>query len=237
MNTKMKTCTKTWAVALALGSTLVAGTSREARADSFRWPWEQREADRKNDDRRAPPSPRGPTTTTGRENGPLPPSIPQGRNDRGPDVSPDRNRDRDRQFLDMMFSANAQEIALAEETRRATHDRDVRFMAERTIDELSSFQSTLERRAAQLGYRLRPVPVWRLNHRGAAQDDVAWMRAAMDIVAGYRPRFANYKSDTDRAFHDVLQHHWDEMVDRRDDIKALHDEVRNEDRRRAHHNG
>lgn len=221
---------KTWLAALALGSTLVVASSGEARADSFRWPWEQREADRnRNDDRRAPPSPRGPTTTTGRENGRLPQGGGQHDHGRGPDVSTDR----DRAFLDMMFSANAQEIALADETRRATRDRDVRFMAERTIDELSSFQSTLERRAAQFGYRLRPVPVWRLNHRGHAQDDVAWARASMDIVASYRPHFADYKSNTDRAFHDVLQRHWDDMVDRRDDIKHLHDEVRNEARRRG----
>lgn len=228
----MNSHTKTWLAALVLGSSLVTASAGTARADSVRWPWERREADRPNgDDRRVPPPPRGPTsTTTGRENGRMPPQ------DRGHAHDAHCGHvaasDRDLAFLDMMYAANAEEIVLAEETRRATRDREVRYMAERVIAELSSFQSTLERRAAQLGYRLRPVTGFRLNHRGHAQDDLAWMRASMDIVASYRPQFADYKSSTDRDFARVLQHHWDDMVDRRDDIKALHDEVRNEDRRR-----
>lgn len=221
----MNSHTKTWLAALVLGSSLAAASARDAHAGSVRWPWERREADRpdERDDRRVPP----PTsTTTGREYG-----------HRTPDRVPDHSTDRDRAFLDMMYSANAEEIVLADETRRATRDREVRAMADRTIAELTSLQGTLERRAAQVGYRLRPVRGWTLNHRGHAQDDLAWMRASMDIVAGYRPHFADYKSSTDRAFASVLRHHWDDMVDRRDDIKALHDHVRNEDRRRGNGHG
>lgn len=225
---------KTWLAALSLGSTLVVAPSGEARADSVRWPWERREADRPDDrrDRNAPP-PRGPTsTTTGRENGRVPQNAGPYEGDHQHHDRCGHGTDRDRMFLDMMYTANAEEIVLADETRRATRDREVRYMAERVIAELSSFQSTLERRAAQLDYRLRPVAGYRLDHRGHAQDDLAWMRASMDIVASYRPQFADYKGDTDRAFASVLRHHWDDMVDRRDDIKALHDHVRNEDRRR-----
>lgn len=199
----------TLALLVALSSPLL---STNAHAVTFRWPWETPEEgearrDRRERDRR----PRDPRED--RRHGRVAP------------------RDAHDAFVLRMLDNAADQLALARSAAERSDDRDVREMARRTIDEVARFEHTLLVRADELGLdtRARRGPV-ALPSRGW-ELDLAFLRGSMDVVFRDRAYFADYKSSVGGAFHDALRHHWDEMVERRDDVKRLHDDVRNAARR------
>ena len=221
--------------ALVVAASLLA--SVPAHAVSVRLPWEKRPAPEREHERVPPPPP----ANTHRD--------PYG--NRGPAHHPHAPWNAETEFLQRMSDNVSDQIALAELALDRTGDRDVRAFAHRTLDEAGAFRESLERRAHEIGFRLdrwkngagwlaeRSEAARRASPKGErAMDglrgyelDLAFLRAEMDVVKRDRPYFAEYKSSVGGGFHDALQRHWDDMVYRRDDAKALHDEIRSRARR------
>ena len=189
-----------------------------ANAATIRWPWEKpsegearrdggrRERDR---DRRVDPRPDGRV--------PLGPHPPSGR-------APSNEHD---VFVMRMLGNTADQIAISEAALDRSNDPAVRALARRTLQEARAFERTLLVRADELD----------LDARGHASSlsrpdgDLDFLATELDVVFRDRAYFAGYKSSVGGAFHGALQRHWDEMVERREDTKRLHDEVRNASRR------
>jgi hypothetical protein len=140
-------------------------------------------------------------------------------------------------FLQRMHASLQEEMALADAVRHENRIPEVRRFAERTLAETSAFDDDLRRRAADLGVRL-DAPRFDTRFAGRMGDGemaIEWLRTSMDIVKRDRFYWSEFKKqESDRRFHDTLQHHWNDMVDRRDDAKDLHDRIRNSERRRYH---
>jgi len=183
-------------------------------AVDLRWPWEPpapaREEDRRDDrdhrrdDRRGPRNP-----------------APESRANHGPDA----------EFVERMLSNTAQQLELAALAAKRGHDPDVRAMARRTLDEAGALEQTLLARARELGLSSQPRAAHISLPHGGWELDLAYLRATLDTIAYERPYFADVKSSVGGSFHDALQGHWNAMVYRRDDVKRLHDDVRNAARR------
>lgn len=206
--------------AAVLGIVTLSGVNAEA-AVRIRMPWEK--PPRQEDTRRDP----DPRPYPGDRRG-------DGRYDGRYD---ERYDSEDAYFLRRMHASLREEMAFADAVRRENRIPEVRRFAERTLAETRAFDEDLRRRAADLGIRLDDsrYDARDLTRLGDGEMAVEWLRLSMDVVERDRYYWSEFKkAESNRAFHDVLQYHWDHMVDRRDDAKDLHDRIRNDMRRRRH---
>lgn len=207
--------------ALPAALLLLSAVPAHAAID-LRWPWEPpKPAPERRDDRDRDYDHRERDRDPGRHE--------RDREYRQPEYRADSY---DAQFVERMLANTREQLALAELAASRSHNREVRDMAQRTLHEAGALEQTLLRRADELGMRVkRDRGHVSLPQGGGWELDLAYLRATLDVIALERPYFASYKSSVGGPLHDALQRHWDEMVDRRDDVKALHDRVRNEARR------
>ena len=192
---------------------LLLSASPAHAAVDFRWPWEApppaREEDRRQerrDDRR-----------DDRDHMPRRDRAPQTPRAYGPD----------QEFVERMLSNTAQQLDLAALAAKRSNDAEVRAMARRTLDEAGAFEQTLLVRARELGLSSQPRSSNVSLPSGGWELDLAYLRSTLDVIAYERPYFADYKAHVGGEFHDALARHWDDMVARREEVKRLHDEVRN----------
>lgn len=140
----------------------------------------------------------------------------------------------DAYFLQRMHASLQEEMALANAVRHENRIPEVRRFAERTLAETAAFDDDLRRRAAEMGVRLDSprFDARFVSRMGDGEMAIEWLRTSMDIVKRDRFYWSEFKKqESDRRFHDTLQHHWNYMVERRDDAKDLHDRIRNDERR------
>lgn len=203
-------------ISMSAALLLLLSASPAHAAIDFRWPWEAPPPAR--DDRREE---RRDDRRDDRDHSPRRDRAPQAPRAHGPD----------QEFVERMLTNTAQQLDLAALAAKRGNDSQVRAMARRTLDEAGAFEQTLLVRARELGLSSQPRASNVSLPGGGWELDLAYLRSTLDVIAYERPYFADYKSRVDGSFRDALHGHWNDMVVRRDDVKRLHDEVRNAARR------